>query len=258
MYAVGHLALGYLSGRAASKMANVNTNIHLLFVASIIPDLDLLIPYFTHRGPTHSVPIFILLFLPTFLLCGKRVVPYFTALISHSVIGDLLTDEGVQLLWPINHIWYGGGIEATGLANILLEWFFFLAFLAVMLSTNDVLILFQRHLTNFLLLIPIFTVLLPTVLGFPRHIPMALFIPHLACLLIFTIPILIDLIPKKESNEMNQKKGHFSIDAMLDDTLVARASTCHLTGKLGLYANPLTHSSISSRRVSAELICLPR
>ncbi|MFQ5836465.1 MAG: hypothetical protein ACE5HG_01280 [Candidatus Bathyarchaeia archaeon] len=47
------------------------------------------------------------LFLPAFLLFGKRATPYFVALIQHSPIGDYLTGAGIQLLWPIASDRYG-------------------------------------------------------------------------------------------------------------------------------------------------------
>ena len=43
-YAVGHLALGCWSRKATSKLLNANVNIPSLFLASTLPDIDLLIP----------------------------------------------------------------------------------------------------------------------------------------------------------------------------------------------------------------------
>jgi len=192
MYAVGHLALGYLSGKATSKLLSVNVNIPLLFVASVIPDIDLLIPGLEHRGPTHSLIIFLLLFLPAFILCRKRAIPYFVALAQHSIIGDYLTSGGIQLLWPISSNWYVTGIKIISLANISLEWVFFLILLTVMFKTKDTWILFQPHPSNMLLLIPVFTVLLPPFFSFPLSVPLQLIIPHLTYLALFILSILID------------------------------------------------------------------
>jgi len=193
MYAVGHLALGYLSGKATSKLLSVNVNIPLLFVASVISDADLLILGLEHRGPTHSLIIFILLLLPAFALYGKRATPYLIALAQHSIIGDYLTGGGTQLLWPITSNWYGAGIKITSLANISLEWAFFLISLTIMFKTKDTWILFQHHPSNTLLLIPVFTVLLPPFFSFPLSVPIQLVIPHLAYLTLFILSILIDL-----------------------------------------------------------------
>jgi len=193
MYAVGHLALGYLTGKATGKLLNVNVNIPLLFLASIIPDIDLLIPGLEHRGPTHSLIISILIFIPLVIHYGKKAIPYFVAFTQHSLIGDYLIGGGIQLLWPINSIhYYGLTIETTSLTNILLEWIFFLTAFTILLKTRDAQTLLQPHPSNLLLSIPTFTVLLPTLLSFPQYVHPALIIPHLTYLTIFTIPILID------------------------------------------------------------------
>jgi hypothetical protein len=194
-FAVGHLALGYITGKATSKILNVNVNIPLLFVASVISDIDLLIPSLEHRGPTHSLIVIPLLFIPIFMLYGKRATPYFIALIQHSILGDYPTSggDGIQLLWPATTQWYGIGFEITSLTNILIEWAFFVTSLTIMHKTKDTWILFQRHPSNLLLSVPVFTILLPILISFPIAVPIELIIPHLAYLTIFSISILIDL-----------------------------------------------------------------
>lgn len=192
MYAVGHLALGYLSGKTASKILNVNVNIPLLFLASVLPDIDLLIPGLYHRGPLHSVMLFGLLFLPVFVLFKKRAIPYFVALIQHILIGDYLTGW-TQLLWPITTNWYGLGMEITSLTNILIEWTLFLTSTAILFKTKDAWLLFQRHPSNMILAVPVLTVLLPTLLSFPLYVSLELVIPHLSYMALFTYSILTDL-----------------------------------------------------------------
>ena len=192
MYAVGHLALGYLSGKTASKILGVKINIPLLFLASVLPDIDLLIPGLEHRGPMHSVIVFCLLFLPIFILFKKRAIPYFLALIQHSLIGDYLTGW-TQLLWPITTNWYGLGMEITSLTNILIEWTLFLTSTAILFKTRDAWLLFQQHPSNMILAIPVLTVLLPTLLSFPLYVSLELVIPHLSYLTLFAFSILVDL-----------------------------------------------------------------
>ena len=192
MYAVGHLALGYLTGKATSKLLNVNVNLPLLFLASIIPDIDLLIPGLEHRGPTHSLIISILIFIPLIIHYGKKAIPYFVAFTQHSLIGDYIIGGGIQLLWPINSIhYYGPAIEVTSLTNILLEWTFFLISFTILLKTRDAWILFQPHSSNLTSSVAMFTVLLPTLISFPISVPPALIIPHLIYLIVFTASILI-------------------------------------------------------------------
>jgi len=194
MYAVGHLALGYLSGKTASKILNVNANIPLLFLASVLPDVDLLIPFLQHRGPLHSVILFCLLFLPAFILFKKRAIPYFVALIQHILIGDYLTG-GTQLLWPITTNLYPSGlsIEITSLTSILIEWTLFLTSTATLFKTKDAWLLLRQHPSNMILAVPVLTVLLPTLLSLPIYVSPELVIPHLIYMALFTFSILVDL-----------------------------------------------------------------
>jgi len=192
MYAVGHLALGYLSGKTASKILNVNINIPLLFLMSVLPDIDLLIPGLHHRGPLHSAILFSLLFLPIFILYKKRAIPYFLALTQHILIGDFLTGQ-TQVLWPITTNWYGLGIEIMSLTNVLVEWALFLTSTATLFKTKDAWLLFQQHPSNMILAIPVLTVLLPASVRFPLYVSLELLMPHLIYIALFTLSILIDL-----------------------------------------------------------------
>jgi len=194
MYAVGHLALGYLSGKTASKILDVSANIPVLFLVSVLPDADLLIPVLKHRGPLHSVIVFSLLFLPAFMLFKKRAIPYFVALIQHILIGDYLTGD-TQILWPLITSWYGLGlgIEITSLTSILIEWILFLASTAILFKTKDAWLLFRQHPSNLILAVPVLTVLLPTLLSFPLYVSPELVIPHLIYMALFTYSILVDL-----------------------------------------------------------------
>jgi membrane-bound metal-dependent hydrolase YbcI (DUF457 family) len=200
MFSVGHLALGYLSGRTSSKLLNVQVNIPILFLVSVLPDIDLLIPGLEHRGPTHSLIVFFLLFLPAIKTYGKGAIPYLIALVQHSLVGDYLTG-GVQTFWPITTNWYGTGISISSLTNISLEWIIFLASLTLMFKTKDAWMILKPHPTNLLLFIPTITAFLPTFLSFPLAVPMALIIPHLIYITIFTLSILIDIKPCLEASK---------------------------------------------------------
>ena len=71
-FAVGHMALAYLLGKASAKLLKVNINIPLILFLSIIPDIDILFDFLfnsdMHRGPTHSIIVAIVVFIPFFLL----------------------------------------------------------------------------------------------------------------------------------------------------------------------------------------------
>jgi membrane-bound metal-dependent hydrolase YbcI (DUF457 family) len=192
VFAVGHLAAGYLIGRVAGDGLKVRPNLSLLFLASVIPDVDLLIPGVEHRGPTHSLIIFILLFIPILLLAGKKGVPYFVALVQHALFGDYVTG-GAQLLWPLTTQVYGTGLDVTSSTNLLLEWGLFLVSMAVLVHTRDLWLLFRRDRTNLLLSTPLLTVLLPAFLRFPTYVPLVLLAPHLVYLTLFALSIAMDV-----------------------------------------------------------------
>lgn len=193
MYAVGHFALGYLTGKLTAKSLNVNVNLPLIFLLSVFPDIDLLIPGLVHRGPLHSVVLFCLLFLPIFAIYKKRAAPYFVALIQHIIIGDYLIGGDLQLLWPLTSNLYGFAIEGGGLIHIALEWGLFVISMIFMVKTNDLAFMFKPHTSNMILAIPVLTVLLPTLISFPVYVPVSLLIPHVIYLILFAIPVLIDL-----------------------------------------------------------------
>jgi len=193
MYAVGHFALGYLTGKLTAKSLNVNVNLPLIFLLSVFPDIDLLIPGLVHRGPLHSVVLFCLLFLPIFAIYKKRAAPYFVALIQHIIIGDYLIGGDLQLLWPLTSNLYGFAIEGGGLIHIALEWGLFVISMIFMVKTNDLAFMFKPHTSNMILAIPVLTVLLPTLISFPVYVPLSLLIPHVIYLILFAIPVLIDL-----------------------------------------------------------------
>lgn len=193
MYAVGHFALGYLTGKLTAKSLNVNVNIPLLFLLSVFPDVDLLIPGLMHRGPLHSVVLFCILFLPIFAVYKKRAVPYFVALLQHIVIGDYLIGGNLQLLWPLTSNLYGFSTEVGGLMHVSLEWGLFLISMLFMVRTRDIFLLFKPQKSNIVLSIPILSVLLPTIISFPVYVPLSLLIPHVIYLILFIIPLVIAL-----------------------------------------------------------------
>ena len=192
MFAVGHLALGYLGGKATSKAVKEELNLPLLFVASVLPDLDLLLPNLVHRGPSHSPLLLTILFIPFLLAFGKKALPYYVALLLHPFPADYLTG-GIQLLWPASATFYGEEILMTSLLGITLEWAVFIPSIALMLKTRDATTLLKPHIFNFALLIPIGASLLPPFFRFPSPVPSLLFIPHLIYLGLFTLSILVDI-----------------------------------------------------------------
>ena len=203
MYAVGHFALGYLTGKVTAKSLDVNINIPLVFLASVFPDIDILLPdLVVHRGPLHSVLLFCLVFIPIFAVYKKRAAPYFVAVIQHIIIGDYLIGGDLQLLWPLTTDVYGLQIGMASLAHVALEWSLFLVSMAFMVKTQDIFYLFKPHTSNMILAVPVLTVLLPTIVSFPLYVPLSLLFPHIVYLILLTIPIFLDLrkVFKKTGN----------------------------------------------------------
>jgi hypothetical protein len=195
MFAVGHMALAYLISKTSAKTLNINPNIPAILVLSIIPDIDILLGINEfHRGPTHSTIAALLIFIPLFAIYRKKATPYFLALLSHSLIGDLIIGGNLQLLWPIrpNEISLSPllpNIAINSPINIALELTLFTAATIVMLKTKDLHLFLQNKKTNLLLAIPISTVLLPTFLAYPLNVPPILIAPHLFYLALFTIAL---------------------------------------------------------------------
>ena len=111
MFAVGHMAIAYLLGKGSSKSLRIKLNIPILLVLSILPDIDIIYDFLTgseiHRGPTHSIVVSALAFIPIFIIYRKKAIPYFLALISHPLIGDFFIGGKLQLFWPFQQRQYG-------------------------------------------------------------------------------------------------------------------------------------------------------
>lgn len=193
MFAVGHFALGYIIGKFTAQTTKTKLNLPLVFTLSVIPDIDLLLPFLEHRGPSHSIVVAIVAFIPALTFLHYRALPYLAVLIQHSLLGDFIAGGKTQLFWPLSSKPYGIELSIYSLTNIALEWMIFLASVTIMLSSGDMRILFKPHNYNLLLLIPTFTVLLPTFLAYPLKVPLALIPPHIMFIALFAASLLVDI-----------------------------------------------------------------
>jgi membrane-bound metal-dependent hydrolase YbcI (DUF457 family) len=202
-FAVGHMSLAYLLGKGSAKLLRVKINIPLLLVLSVLPDADLVVQLLTnthiHRGPTHSIIVAVLVFIPFFVVYRKRAVPYFLALISHSLIGDFFIGGRVQLFWPLSGTGYGIHQVGTYIIDIntpvdsIVEILLFLAAVYVLYKSGDWKVFFSDDKSNLLLIIPLATVLVPTIIGYQtqpliRTSP-TLALAHLFFLVLFCIAV---------------------------------------------------------------------
>ena len=196
MFAVGHLALGYIGGKGAAKFLKRNVNIPMLFLASILPDIDFLIPGLMHRGPMHSIILYVLVFVPVIIFYSKTGIIYFLCVVQHLLIGDFLTagqGQGIQLLWPLTSNWYSAGIPLLSAISVYLEWVFFITCFTWMFKALDIRRLLLPHPSNLVLAIPILSILLPVFFDIPLPAPFLLLVPHIVFLVLFSLSILIDL-----------------------------------------------------------------
>ncbi len=223
MFAVGHMAIAYLLGKGSSKALRIKLNIPILLILSILPDVDILYDFLTgsnlHRGPTHSIVVAIIAFVPLFIIYRKKTIPYFLALISHQLIGDFLVGGRLQLFWPFSTTQYGlhelGSyyIGITDTVNIALELSLFVIATLILCKSGDWKVFFKNNKTNLILIIPIVTVLLPSTIGYPFSAPLLLTEPplamaHLFYLVLFSIAVLETLFYmfKKNSQYFTKDK----------------------------------------------------
>jgi membrane-bound metal-dependent hydrolase YbcI (DUF457 family) len=106
MDSMGHFALGYFSSEIIGKINKEKVNYPIIYTVSIMPDIDLFIPFVEDRGPTHSIVIAFLIFLPI-IIKYKRGYSYSSSLASHSLIGDFFTAYGCRLFWPMVRVQSG-------------------------------------------------------------------------------------------------------------------------------------------------------
>ena len=100
MYFLGHLALGYFAASLTEKVTSTRYRLVPIWFFSMLPDIDLLLPFMSHRGATHSLAA--ILVLAAVSLVRRELVPYAASYASHILVGDLVTG-GSTLLWPLTN-----------------------------------------------------------------------------------------------------------------------------------------------------------
>ena len=196
MFAVGHLALGYIIGKGTARFLDMSVNVPLMFLASILPDIDFLVPGLMHRGPMHSIILYALVFVPIMILYRKIGAIYFLCVAQHLLLGDFLTSgygAGIQLLWPFSSNWYSAGIYLASAASVYLEWIFFVLCFAWMLKAGDLRKLLFQNRSNLVLAVPILSIVLPVFFEIPLPVPFLLLVPHIVFLSLFCLSILVNL-----------------------------------------------------------------
>lgn len=207
MFAVGHIAIGYIIGRILTKATGETQNLPALWTMSLLPDIDLLIPGLCHRGPTHSIIIALLIFIPLLITMPRKTAPLFAALAAHSLIGDYITDGGAKLLWPISTevFKYGSTIMMGTSLETYIELAAFSILILALIISRDYKHLFDSDRRNMLFLIPLTTIILPIMFKYPVVIPDILIIPHLVLLSLIAVSFIMSIITTA-SNVSKKKK----------------------------------------------------
>ena len=188
-YAVGHISLGYIISKLTAKTLKTEINIPLIFTLSVIPDVDILIPFIEHRGPIHSIVATFIVFIPIFAVYEKKAIPYLLAIVQHSLVGDFFAGGKIQLLWPITTHQYGIEVGIKSLQNIAAEVLAFAALVVIFAMSKDYLKFFRKSLSNLILAIPAFAVIFPMFIRFPINVPLLLMPPHIFYSIFFLIAI---------------------------------------------------------------------
>ena len=136
------MALGYFSARVVTRITGGSFNLYYLWLISVSPDIDVLIPFLYHRGPTHSLAV-ILFFLVPVLLLRREWLPYVAGLGSHALLGDLITGgrgvAGSMLFWPFSSSFVDVGVylRMGSLIEVGLELVLFVLMILMLRSQDD-------------------------------------------------------------------------------------------------------------------------
>ena len=186
----------------------------LLFAASVLPDVDLLLPFIQHRGPTHSIITITLLMIPFFVVYRKKAIPYYAALLSHILIGDFFTG-GIELFWPLSNNMFGAlNFEVSSLPIALTELSLFLFTLPLMYKLGDLKDLLKPNDKSWALIIPLGSIIGPLVSlgrGQENTLPTILVIPSLIYIGIFTYSLYAWLKWRAKNNKTTLKSNKTNI-----------------------------------------------
>ena len=139
--------------RVFSRVTGEEVNIPLVWLLSVVPDLDLLVRGLDHHGPSHSVVVVFALFL---LFSFKKSFVYFAVLATHSLIGDYFTGE-VMLFWPFSHEGFVSPyiVSMRSPLEVYIELALFVVFLGIFTFMKDFERLLKASVESLLLLIPL-------------------------------------------------------------------------------------------------------
>ena len=162
----------YVTGRCCASALKVNINPYLILVLGAVPDFDLLLGSLgiVHRGITHSVLFWLIVFVPLFIRYRKQAIPYFIAPVQHILIGDLIVNR-TAVFWPLGPE-IGLKLRLFSVENVILEAVALAAFLVWVSLSSERSKLFARNRRNLLSLLPIVPLAGFLVLLYQTDLPM--------------------------------------------------------------------------------------
>jgi membrane-bound metal-dependent hydrolase YbcI (DUF457 family) len=185
--------LGYILAKTSSKVLRVKINLPLIFLLSILPDIDLLIPGLNHRGPTHSIIITTAIFVLFFVYYRTQAAPFYVAIMQHGLIGDYLSGGGIQLLWPLTTGFYGLNLALVSQTSVSIELVSFVVAIAVLFITKDMAVLFKSKKENIVLLLPEAAILGSIYISLETGLSWELLAVHFLFFAVFAVSVLVGL-----------------------------------------------------------------
>lgn len=190
MFAVGHMSVAYLLTRGLKWGRWHSMSIPMVWMFSLLPDVDLLIPGVRHMGPTHSLFFIVLVSLVLILYKKMEAVPYFLSYFSHIVFGDLITNRSVVFLWPFSrrYVQILLPYSRSRMFSTILELVLFVLFLVVFILSGDASKGIYSRETKPLSIFFFVALLVPVVLNIPISVPSILIVPHIILMVLVLRP----------------------------------------------------------------------
>ncbi len=160
MFLVGHGAWAYVLATITARLLGTRSSLnpYLAMLLGMVPDTDILLHELgiRHRSITHSILFWAILFIPFFIIYRRRSLPYFTAVIQHIMLGDIVV-ASTRVLWPLDYE-LGLRLSLTSSTSIAFE-FIGLAIMALLILRYDKVIKDKRLAIRLLSIITVIPIL---------------------------------------------------------------------------------------------------
>ena len=190
------MSWAYLCAAVTANKSKDKLFLPLVLILGAIPDIDLFLARFgvVHRTFTHSLFLWLIVFVPFLIIFRRRSLPYLAAVLSHFLFGDFLFDRAM-ILWPFSQQLFGFRMLMASTPEIALEIVGLLFAAGVSYFNGDLKRLLAVNSTNFFMVVP-FLAVLASMLRFPvdwlanpllsyilpRNLPAALVVSHVVLL----------------------------------------------------------------------------